>query len=119
MCPGERGCPPPTPGSPMSPGSSSEHPNPTPGGTRGESRLPTPALVHLLCDVVVTGVDAVPEQVLGAAVAAAKVAAVHELPGGAGWGGNACLCMSCGWGGEGLSGCRGLGETGVQTQPMG
>lgn len=70
MCPGGRGCLPPTPGSSTSPGSTSEHPNPTPGGTRGESRLPTPALVHrlptpalahLLRDVVVTGVNAVPE----------------------------------------------------------
>lgn len=38
---------------------------------------------HLLRDVIVAGVDAVPEQVLGAAVTAAEVTVVHELPVGA------------------------------------
>jgi hypothetical protein len=38
------------------------------------------ARAHLLCDVIVTGVDAVTEQVLGAAITAAEVTVVHELP---------------------------------------
>lgn len=38
---------------------------------------------HLLRDVIVAGVNAVPEQVLGAAVTAAEVTVVHELPVGA------------------------------------
>lgn len=37
-------------------------------------------MAHLLRDVIVTGVDAVTEQVLGAAVTAAEVTVVHELP---------------------------------------
>lgn len=35
---------------------------------------------HLLIYVDVTGVDAIPEKVFGAAVAAAQVAAVQQLP---------------------------------------
>lgn len=46
----------------------------------GVSLLPPGSKAHLLRDVIVTGVNAVPEQVLSAAVAAAEVAAVHELP---------------------------------------
>lgn len=38
---------------------------------------------HLLRDVIVAGVNAVAEQVLGAAVTAAEVTVVHELPVGA------------------------------------
>lgn len=36
--------------------------------------------MYLLCDVHVTGVDAVSEQVLCAALAAAEVTVVEELP---------------------------------------
>ena len=43
-----------------------------------------PLRTHLLRDVVVTGVNAVSEQVLSATVTATKVAAVHELPAGDG-----------------------------------
>lgn len=39
---------------------------------------------HLLRDVIVTGVDAVTEQVLGAAITATEVAVMHELPVGGG-----------------------------------
>lgn len=38
------------------------------------------AYMYLLCDVHVTGVDAVSEQVLCAALAAAEVTVVEELP---------------------------------------
>lgn len=62
-----------------------------------------PPGTHLLCDVIVTRVNAVPEQILSAAITAAEVAAVHELPVGA----------------EGSSsGCRGPLRW-VQTQAMG
>lgn len=62
-----------------------------------------PPGTHLLCDVIVTRVNAVPEQILSAAITAAEVAAVHELPAGV----------------EGSSsGCRGPLRW-VQTQAMG
>lgn len=60
------------------PGSSRE---PHPHTCQGHAQRPR---AHLLCDVIVTGVDAVSEQVLSAAIAAAEVTAVHELPVGEG-----------------------------------
>lgn len=62
-----------------------------------------PPRAHLLCDVIVTGVNAVPEQVLSAAVTAAEVTVVHELPAGVG---------------EGMW-LQGPSGGGVQTQAMG
>lgn len=64
-----------------------------PGAQRAVGTLPTtprehahmkpvlqPPRTHLLCDVIVTRVNAVPEQVLSAAITATEVAAMHELP---------------------------------------
>lgn len=66
---------------------------------------------HLLCDVIVTGIDAVAEQVLGAAITAAEVTVVHELP--VGWRAPAChVCHSLG-----PNSGYGLGEFSVQGLP--
>lgn len=91
MCPHYRGHLPPTPG--QGQGLCLPSPQIAAGGlptTPGEHAHIKPVLhplrTYLLRDVVVTGVNAVSEQVLSATVTATEVAAVHELPVGEGGG---------------------------------